>query len=113
VIVPFSTRSAPHSAEKRPEASVAVWLVTDHVKFEQLEKSGSEPGDAFGAPDAVFEVPWTTQTPSRDGVDVFGAEALAALVGPSTVDVRSTPHAAVAANAASTELNRTNDFFMG
>jgi hypothetical protein len=88
--------------------------VTVHVKFEQLEKSGSAVGDAEGVTDAVVEVPCAIQVPSREDVEVLGVEVAAVeVVGPSTVDVRSTPHAMVAASAASSELNRTNDLFMG
>jgi hypothetical protein len=110
VMVPWRTSPGPHSAENLPEASVAVWVVTDHAKFEQLEKSGSAVADAEGVAEAAFGVPWTTQTPSRDG-EVLGAAL--ALVGPSTVDVRSTLHPVVAANAASSELSRMSDLFMG
>jgi hypothetical protein len=97
-----------------PDASVAVWVVTDHAKFEQLDKSGSAVGDADGVTDAVVEVPCPIQVPSRDDVEDLGVEvAVLAVVGPSTVDVRSTLHAVVTANAASSELNRMNDLFMG
>src|SRR5437763_4459499 len=62
VIVP--ERIMPvQSAEKRPDASVAVWFVTDHVKLEHCEKSGS----AEGVEAALTEAPWTTQVPRSEG----------------------------------------------
>jgi hypothetical protein len=90
---------------------VAVWVVTDQVKFEQLEKSGTvtdvvDDDEATGG-----DVPCTTHVPSIDGVDDDVDEVL--VVGPSTVEVRSTPHAANAIATAS-ELDRNRDlFFMG
>jgi hypothetical protein len=83
---------------------VAVWLVTAHWKLPQLEKSGSVESDAV-TEDAVVR-PCTTQVPSSDGVVDVPAAVVAevVLVGPSTLVVRSTLQAEVAASTASTEL---------
>ena len=114
VMVPWRIKPVPHSAENLPDASVAVWVVTAHAKFEQLEKSGSAVAVDERVTDAVVEVPCTIQVPSRDGVEDLEVDVPAlAVVGPSTVDVRSTLHAVMAPNAAISELNRTNDLFMG
>ena len=111
VTVPLKTRPTPHSAENRPEASVAVCVVTDQVKFEQLEKSGTVTDVVEDDVAGGGDVPWTTHVPSIDGVDDDVDEVL--VVGPSTVEVRSTPHAAKAIAQAS-ELDRNRDlFFMG
>lgn len=109
VTVPLNTSPTPHSAENRPEASVAVWVVTDHVKFEQLEKSGTVT-EVVEDVDAGGDVPWTTQVPSIDGIEEFPVDEDVLVVGPSTVEVRSTPHAATAIATAS-ELDRKRDLF--
>jgi hypothetical protein len=52
--------------------------------------------------------------PSIDGVAVLpDADVAAVADGPSTLDERSTLHADVAANAASSELSKTRDFLIG
>jgi hypothetical protein len=85
--------------------------VTDQVKFEQLEKSGTVTDVVEDDEAAGGDVPCTTHVPSIDGVDDDVDEVL--VVGPSTVEVRSTPHAATAIATAS-ELDRNRDlFFMG
>jgi hypothetical protein len=108
VIVPLNTKPVPHSAENRPEASVAVWFVIDQVKFEQLEKSGTVTEDAVTA---GVDVPCTTQVPRSEGADDFAGVAPEVVVGPSTVDLRSALHADVAAIATTSELNRRRDLF--
>src|SRR5262249_30754085 len=108
VTVPLNTNPTPHSAENRPEASVAVWVVTDQVKFEQLEKSGIDTDDPEDVVAAGGVVPCTTHVPSIDGVEEFPPDVL--VVGPSTVEVRSTPHAAIAI-ARADELSRNRDLF--
>src|SRR5881397_975202 len=67
VIVPDRTSPLPHSAEKRPDASVAVCVVTSQVKLRQLEKSGSALTEE-GVADAVAG-PVTTHVPIIDGAD--------------------------------------------
>jgi hypothetical protein len=48
--------------------------------------------------------------PSIDGVEEFPVDEEVLVVGPSTVEVRSTPHAATAIATAS-ELDRKRDLF--
>src|SRR3954468_7445605 len=62
VIVPERTRPVPHSAEKRPDASVAVCVVTSQVKLRQLEKSGNALPDVEGVA-AEVAGPATTHVP--------------------------------------------------
>jgi hypothetical protein len=107
----------PQSAENAPDAAVAVWLVMVHWKFEQLEKSGSgETAEAIAeeaVTDEAVDFGCSTQVPRSDAVDDCPAVAAPPLpVGPSTVEVRSTLHAPVAARTASSELNKTRDLFI-
>jgi hypothetical protein len=82
------------------------------VKFEQLEKSGNPVDEEVT--DAVLDVPCTTQVPSIDGAAVLpDADVAVVADGPSTLDERSTLHADVAANTASSEPSKTRDFLMG
>src|SRR4051812_42074683 len=110
VIVPERTRPLPHSAEKRPDASVAVCVVTSQVKLRQLEKSGNAL-TAEGVADEVAGAV-TTHVPISDGAEVVPAAAAVVVDGPSTVEVRSTLQADVATNAATSELSRNRDGFI-
>jgi hypothetical protein len=110
-MVPANTNPPAQSAENFPDASVAVWVVTAHWTFPQLEKSGTaEPAEPVTA--EAVDVPWTTQVPSMEGVVDLAAVADVLVVGPSTLLVRSTLHAAVAASRPRAELKRRSDCFI-
>ena len=110
--VPLNTSPTPHSAENRPEASVGVCVVTDQVKFEQLEKSGTVTDVVDDEVAGGGDVPCTTHVPSIDGVEEFPEEEDVLVVGPSTVEVRSTPHPAASITTASELDKKRTLFFM-